>query len=80
MTMSNDIVSYQRWIIYGKYKVEMKILRKICKRYEAKIIEANAPEPHPYAGAIPPKMPISRFMGILKKRPDDIRQVCKFEI
>lgn len=59
---------YRRQIIYGKYKVEIgKILRTICERYEVEIIEANACVDHIHMlVAIPPKMSVSRFMGILK--------------
>lgn len=75
---------YRRQIIYGRYKVEIgKILRRICERYEVEIIEANACSDHIHMlVAIPPKMSVSRFMGILKGKKcfDDIRQVCKFEI
>ena len=54
---------YRRQIIYGKYKVEIgKILRKICE-----IIEANACADHIHMlVTIPPKMSVSKFMGILK--------------
>ena len=60
---------YRRQIIYGKYKVEIgKILRKICERMEGvKIIEANACIDHIHMlVTIPPKMSVSKFMGILK--------------
>ena len=59
---------YRRQIIYGKYKAEIgKILRTICERYEVEIIEANACVDHIHMlVAIPPKMSVSRFMGILK--------------
>ena len=59
---------YRRQIIYGRYKVEIgKILRTICERYEVEIIEANACPDHIHMlVAIPPKMSVSRFMGILK--------------
>ena len=58
---------YRRQIIYGKYKVEIgKILRKICERYE---IEANAFPDHIHMlETIPPKMSVSRFMGIVKEK------------
>ena len=57
-----------RQIIYGKYKAEIgKILRTICERYEVEIIEANACKDHIHMlVSIPPKMAVSRFMGILK--------------
>ena len=60
---------YRRQIIYGKYKVEIgKILRKICERIEGvEIIEANACVDHIHMlVTIPPKMSVSKFMGILK--------------
>jgi putative transposase len=60
---------YRRQIIYGKYKVEIgKILRKICERMEGvEIIEANACVDHIHMlVTIPPKMSVSKFMGILK--------------
>ena len=59
---------YRRQIIYGKYKAEIgKILRTICERYEVEIIEAQACSDHIHMlVAIPPKMAVSRFMGILK--------------
>lgn len=59
---------YRRQAIYGKYKIEIgKILRTICERYEIEIIEANACKDHIHMlVSIPPKMSVSRFMGILK--------------
>lgn len=59
---------YRRQIIYGKYKTEIgKIIRTICERYEVEIIEANACRDHIHMlVAIPPKMSVSRFMGIHK--------------
>ena len=59
---------YRRQIIYGKYRAEIgKILRTICNRYEVEIIEANACKDHIHMlVVIPPKMAVSRFMGILK--------------
>ena len=59
---------YRRQIIYGRYRVEIgKILRTICERYDVEIIEANACKDHIHMlVAIPPKMSVSRFMGILK--------------
>lgn len=59
---------YRRQIIYGKYKVEIgKILRTICIRSGAEIIEANACPDHIHMlVTIPPKMSVSKFMGILK--------------
>lgn len=62
------VPKYRRQIIYGKYKAEIgKILRTICERYEVEIIEANACKDHIHMlVSIPPKMAVSRFMGILK--------------
>ena len=59
---------YRRQIIYGKYKTEIgKILRTIWERYDVEIIEAQACPDHIHMlVAIPPKMAVSRFMGILK--------------
>ena len=59
---------YRRQAIYGKYKIEIgKILRTICERYDVEIIDANACKDHIHMlVSIPPKMSVSRFMGILK--------------
>ena len=59
---------YRRQIIYGKYKAEIgKILRTICIRHGVEIIEANACLDHIHMlVTIPPKMSVSKFMGILK--------------
>ena len=59
---------YRRQIIYGKYKAEIgKILRTICIRHGGEIIKANACPDHIHMlVAIPPKMSVSKFMGILK--------------
>ena len=59
---------YRRQIIYGKYKKEIgKILRTLCERYGIEIIEANACKDHIHMlVSIPPKMSVSRAMGILK--------------
>ena len=59
---------YRRQIIYGKYKKEIgKMIRVICERNDVEIIEANAWPDHIHMlVSIPPKMSISRFMGILK--------------
>ena len=59
---------YRRQEIYGKKRVEIgKILRKICERYKVEIIAAEACSDHIHMlVSIPPKMSISRFMGILK--------------
>ena len=59
---------YRRQIIYGRYKAEIgKILRTICERYDVEILEAQACVDHIHILVlIPPKMSVSRFMGILK--------------
>ena len=59
---------YRRQIVYGKYKAEIgKIIREICKRNDVEIIEANACPDHIHMLiSIPPKMSVSKFMGILK--------------
>lgn len=60
---------YRRQIIYGKYKQEIgKILRKICDRIDGvTVIEANASIDHIHMlVTIPPKISVSKFMGILK--------------
>lgn len=60
---------YRRQIIYGKYKEAIgKILRRICERIDGvEIIEANVCSGHIHMLiTIPPKMSVSRFMGILK--------------
>ncbi len=60
---------YRRKIIYGKYKVAIgKIIRRIVERMDGvEIIEANACEDHIHMlVTIPPKMSVSKFMGILK--------------
>ena len=59
---------YRRQIIYGRYKAEIgKILRTICERYDVEILEAQACVDHIHMlVSIPPKMSVSRFMGILK--------------
>ena len=59
---------YRRQIIYGRYKAEIgKILRTICERYDVEILEAQACVNHIHMlVSIPPKMSVSRFMGILK--------------
>lgn len=59
---------YRRQAIYGKYKAEIgKILRELCKRNGIEIIEANACADHIHMlVSIPPKMSVSKFMGILK--------------
>ena len=59
---------YRRQIIYGKYRAEIgKILRTICERNGIEIIEANACPDHIHMlVSIPPKLSVSKFMGILK--------------
>ena len=59
---------YRRQIIYGKYRTEIgKILRTICERNGVEIIEANACTDHIHMlVSIPPKISVSKFMGILK--------------
>jgi len=59
---------YRRQIIYGKYKAEIgKILRTLCERNGIEIIEANACRDHIHMlVSIPPKMSVSRAMGIIK--------------
>ena len=58
----------RRRIIYGKYRAEIgKILRTICNRYGIELIEAQACPDHIHMlVCIPPKMSVSKFMGILK--------------
>ena len=59
---------YRRQIIYGRYKAEIgKILRTICEKYDVEILEAQACVDHIHMLVlIPPKMSVSRFVGILK--------------
>ncbi len=59
---------YRRQIIYGKYKAEIgKILRTICERYGVEIIATEVCPDHIHMlVSIPPKMRVSRFMGILR--------------
>ena len=59
---------YRRKMIYGKYRAEIgKMIRMICERNEVEIIEANACTDHIHLlVSIPPKISVSRFMGILK--------------
>ena len=61
---------YRRQVIYGKYKVEIgKILRTLCERNGIEIIEANACKDHIHMlVSIPPKMSVSKAMGILKEK------------
>ena len=59
---------YRRQVIYGKLRSEIgKILRTICERNEIEIIEAEACSDHVHMLlAIPPKISVSRAMGIIK--------------
>ena len=59
---------YRRQIIYGELRKEIgTILRTLCERYGIEIIEANACKDHIHMlVSIPPKMSVSRAMGILK--------------
>ena len=59
---------YRRQIIYGKYKAKIgKILRTICERYGVEIIATEVCPDHIHMlVSIPPKMRVSRFMGILR--------------
>ena len=59
---------YRRQVIYGKYKKEIgKILRTLCERNGIEIHEANACKDHIHMlVSIPPKMSVSRAMGILR--------------
>ena len=59
---------YRRQVIYGKYRAEIgKMIRAVCERNEVEIIEANACSDHIHLlVSIPPKISVSRFMGILK--------------
>jgi putative transposase len=59
---------YRRQVIYGKMKKEIgKILREISERNGVEIIEAEACPDHIHMlVSIPPKMSVSKYMGILK--------------
>ena len=59
---------YRRKIFYGEKRKEIgKILRKLCEWNEVKIIEAEVCPDHVHMYvAIPPKLAVSKFMGILK--------------
>ena len=59
---------YRRQIIYGKIKAEIgKILRTLCERKGAEIIEAEACPDHIHMlVSIPPKYSVSESMGYLK--------------
>ena len=59
---------YRRQEIYGKIKTDIgKILRQLCYQKGVEIIEAELCPDHIHMlVSIPPKMSVSRFMGILK--------------
>ena len=59
---------YRRKIFYGQKRMEIgKILRDICDWQEVKIIEAEVCPDHVHMFvSIPPKLSVSKFMGILK--------------
>jgi putative transposase len=59
---------YHRKIIHGRLKAEIgKILREICQRNGIEIIQAEACPDHIHMlVSIPPKLSVSKFMGILK--------------
>ena len=59
---------FRRKEIYGEKRIELgKILRQLCERKGAEIIEANACSDHIHIlVSIPPKLSISQFRGYLK--------------
>ena len=59
---------YRRKEIYGKLRQEIgMILRKLCRRKEVEIINAEACPDHIHMYvAIPPKLSVSEFMSYLK--------------
>ncbi len=59
---------YRRKIFYGEKRREIgQILRELCEWNEVKIIEAEVCPDHIHMFvAIPPKLAVSKFMGILK--------------
>ena len=59
---------YRRKVFYEEHRLEVReILRKLCEWKGVEIIEANACEDHIHMlVTIPPKLSVSRFMGILK--------------
>ena len=59
---------YRRKIFYGQKRMEIgKILRDLCEWNEVKIIEAEVCPDHVHMFvSIPPKLSVSKFMGILK--------------
>ncbi|MGG5329607.1 transposase for insertion sequence element IS200 [Enterococcus sp. AZ163] len=61
---------YRRQITHGKYKQSIgEIIRELCERKGAEILEANACKDHIHLlVSIPPKISISQFMGYLKRK------------
>lgn len=61
---------YRRKIFYGQKRIEIgKILRDISDWQEVKIIEAEVCTDHVHMFvAIPPKLSVSKFMGIFKRQ------------
>jgi len=59
---------YRRKIFYEQKRLEIgKILRELCDWQEVKIIEAEVCPDHIHMFvSIPPKLAVSKFMGILK--------------
>ena len=59
---------YRRKAIYNQLRKDIgKYLRRLCEYKEVEIIEANACADHIHMlVTIPPKMSVSKFMGILK--------------
>jgi putative transposase len=59
---------YRRKIFYNQKRIEIgKILRELCEWQEVKIIEAEVCPDHIHMFvSIPPKLSVSKFMGILK--------------
>ena len=78
---------YRRKIFYGQKRLEIgKILRDISDWQGVKIIEAEVCPDHVHMFVeIPPKLSVSKYMGILKnikgqKQPHNFPEVVKFEI
>ena len=83
---------YRRKIFYGQKRLEIgKILRDISDWQEVKIIEAEVCPDHVHMFVeIPPKLSVSKYMGILnvkiygnikgQKQPHNFPEVVKFEI
>ena len=59
---------YRRKIFYNQKRIEIgKILRDLCEWQDVKIIEAEVCPDHIHMFvSIPPKLSVSKFMGILK--------------